>query len=232
LIELCKFIADRAFEFGDWLQRNSGAVSLLFAAVVAAFTVKLTLVTRDLWQATRDAAQAAKDTASHTRTSERAYVKMSHTPPGVSFSSPDKFILQVQIKNSGQTPAQVTDAILKRMILSPDEELPGTPDYTSDDLETTQAFLVAHDKIFAIRNLPITDKEWARVRAGAAKLYVYGYVDYVDVFGGRHRGGYAREYISALDIGKPKERNNLNVVTNSAYNYDRQRNRGEGKDWE
>ena len=62
-------------------------------------------------------------------------------------------------------------------------------------------------------------------------LYVVGYVDYIDVFGGHQRGGYARVYDPALDTGPEDARNNLAFVTDRAYNYDRPREEGEGDDW-
>jgi len=69
-----------------WLERHG-------EAVIAAFTIVLALSTIGLWRATRklyeageqqiaavgDIAEAAKDLAEHTRTVERAYVKLSQT---------------------------------------------------------------------------------------------------------------------------------------------------------
>jgi hypothetical protein len=60
-------------------------------------------------------------------------------------------------------------------------------------------------------------------------LYVVGYID---VFGGHHRGGYARVYDPALETGPVGKRNNLAFVTDRAYNYDRPRRKGEGDDWD
>ncbi len=54
-----------------------------------------------------------------------------------------------------------------------------------------------------------------------------GYVDYLDKFGGRHRGGYARKFAPELDGTD----NNLIFVDQTGYNYDRSRKKGEGNDW-
>jgi hypothetical protein len=58
-------------------------------------------------------------------------------------------------------------------------------------------------------------------------LFVFGYVDYVDKFGARHRSGYARLHDIRIDDpghwdgGKvPEKRNNLPFVTKPGYNYD------------
>jgi hypothetical protein len=46
-------------------------------------------------------------------------------------------------------------------------------------------------------------------------------VDYVDVFRNCHRGGYARFYEPSRDTGDQSKRNNLLVLANKAYNYDK-----------
>jgi hypothetical protein len=76
-----------------------------------------------------------------------------------------------------------------------------------------------------------------QVKGKYADLYVIGFVDYIDQFGERHRGGYGRRYYPAIDEMKYKteadraKRNNLHVIVQEGYNYDRLRHRGEGKDW-
>ena len=47
-------------------------------------------------------------------------------------------------------------------------------------------------------------------------LYLFGYVDYVDIFDKPHRAGYARVY----DLSRRKTTNNLGIVPNNFYNYD------------
>ena len=76
-------------------------------------------------------------------------------------------------------------------------------------------------------NFSITPSELEQVKEGTLKLYLVGYVDYMDAFGERHRGGYARIYDP-----QPGLPNNLGFVTEDGYNYDRPRVEGEGRDWE
>jgi hypothetical protein len=73
-------------------------------------------------------------------------------------------------------------------------------------------------------------REAAAVAKGALTLYFVGYVDYIDAT--RHRGGYARVYDLRRDAEPIEHRNNLVFVNDSAYNYDRRRRPGEGRDWE
>ncbi len=71
----------------------------------------------------------------------------------------------------------------------------------------------------------------------SSDLFIVGFVDYRDKFGTRHRGGYARKYAIAKDDRCSYDsdeaflkRNNLIIVTESGYNYDRPRRRGEGNE--
>ena len=62
--------------------------------------------------------------------------------------------------------------------------------------------------------------------AGGQILVVYGFVDYIDAFGVRHRGGYARQYVPNV-----QGNNNLVFLDHPSYDYDRPRRPGEGNDW-
>ena len=68
-------------------------------------------------------------------------------------------------------------------------------------------------------------REYEGVWAGQLTLHVIGFVDYVDAFRVRHRGGYARTYT-------PDLQNNLTFATdNSAHNFDVVRSPAVGRDW-
>lgn len=77
-------------------------------------------------------------------------------------------------------------------------------------------------------------------------LQVVGFVDYMDRFGQHHRSGYGRVYYPQADDRHSSEyridtdgindseyqdRNNLHVVTQPGYNYDRPTRPGECDDW-
>lgn len=176
---------------------------------IAAFTWRLWVATAGLWR--------------HARAVERAYVKMSHLPPGVVFQELGKARITIQVNNRGRTPAYVTDVRLSPVVLSKGEALPPRPRYKAPDGQSAQAFLTSTDHIFI--DMAFALPELAAVLAGTKTLYFVGYVDYIDAFKGRHRGGYARVYI------RYEKTNNLVFVTSSAYNYDTSRPEGVGRDW-
>ena len=89
---------------------------------------------------------------------------------------------------------------------------------------TPGAFLVSNDSFLFSSSIEIAASDMAGIRGGTRQLHVMGYVDYIDQFGQRQRGGYARRY-------DPSSTNNLIFVNESGYNYDRVRLPGEGDDW-
>ncbi len=87
------------------------------------------------------------------------------------------------------------------------------------------AFLVSEDSFVFSSSTNISIADWSGIRDGTRQLHVVGYVDYIDQFGVRHHGGYARKY-------DREPENNLVFVPERGYNYDRMRVRGEGRDWD
>ncbi len=168
----------------------------------------------------------------HFQVTERAYVKMSHeTPtdrPALQWTeASDGFHVSVEVRNHGRTPARITDILLTYRVLPNGQEFPAPIPYVRhpDDIRRTRAFLVCDDSFKAVATYRISPAEAARVGAQQAILIFYGYVDYIDQFGQRHRGGYGRQY--ALGTA----RNNLVYPDIATINYDRKRRLGEGRDW-
>ena len=186
--------------------------------VTAIATVFIAIFTLTLWKVNRD--QLA-----HNRKVERAYVKMSHTPPGVKFGESGHFDITVEIKNHGQTPATITDVLLTGYSLKSGERLPIKPPYDRPkDHEPSHAFLVSDDRFFSVMGLSGEESEINQVFKGERQFLILGYVDYIDQFNQRYRAGYARRFQDFPE-------NNLVFVTEPGYNYDRVRRRGEGNDW-
>lgn len=169
---------------------------------------------------------------------ERAYITMSHTPPGVVFKhegTPEQAIrVQVYVSNSGNTPAEVTEAVLDRLIVA---ALPLTPKY--DRTPPLEAGFLVKDKGFYFERLwKVSDQQLADIRSGRIVLWILGYVDYLDRFDQRHRAGYARKFDPTLDAKYDrddvpvKDRSNLPFETRPGFNYDRKRKKGEGIDWD
>ncbi len=187
-----------------------GSVALAF------FTWRLWLSTAALWK--------------HTRTVERAYVKMSHTsPPGVSFANLTAFA-SFEIRNAGNTPATVTDVIVGPIVLPAGTNLPAEPHYEVEKGKgclSVRAFLVAGDHVIIDTKFPLPESK--AIQAKSMTLYFVGYVDYIDAFDTRHRSGYARKYDPRREADRVP--NNLVFVPERAYHYDRRRTRDEGNDW-
>ena len=203
-----------------FVDEHNGFVTALATAFIGCFTATLWMVNR----------RQGFDT----RTIQRAYVKISHPPPGVGrLDDSGNIWLTISIKNYGQTPATVSDVVLGRWLSHPAnhcQECPTTrwklkgPSYAH--------FSVTNDQFFLSRFCTISTDEMNKVKGLISDLYLVGFVDYSDQFGQRHRGGYARQYQPMFDKGREfAQQNNLTVVARDGYNYDRVRLRGEGGDW-
>ena len=223
-----------------WNVKATDIVIAGFTVVLAVVTALLARYTARLWKATQDLVRDSGDTA---RKELRAYVKMSHNPPGLTFETKSGvFRITIQVKNFGRTPARVTNALVKHLMLPPDDTLPDIPDYAGDAAtqEGLTAFLVAGDEAFlSMAFSGIAPDSLRAVERKTNKLWLYGYVDYIDQFGQRHRAGWARLYDPDRDNRHyyPSDEDfasrptNLVFVELEGYNYDRERMRHEGNDW-
>lgn len=188
---------------------------------IACFTALTTLIFLGQLFAMRRANQ-------HFRVTERAYVKLSHESPGILWQgNSGKFRVSLRITNFGRTPARVTDVVTNFFLCDPTmkiDELP--PSVQHGFSKETKAFLVTQDYFFQHIEMSITPTEQQQVVNAAQKLIFYGYADYVDQFGVRHRSGYGRQYEPRIT------QNNLIFPDEGLFNYDRKRARGEGRDWD
>jgi len=183
-----------------------------------------------------------KRTVTGVKLSERAYVQMSHAAPGLIFSAAvERAFVKVEVKNFGHTPAEVTDVVLKLDALPGAQLLPDKPNYEREGPRArVRGFIVYGGHFFHDESFPTrTDVDYRTgLRLGVERLWLYGYVDYIDQFGQRRRAGYARVYNATLDdranYGSDADfanRSNLSFVPLPLYNYDRPRVHGEGNDW-
>lgn len=225
-------LQDTAFaRIAGLIERHDNFVVAAGTIAIAAFTYTLWRSTEKLWKAgeqqialAQSSIEATRRALEQTRTAERAYVKMSHMPPGLVPSTEGTLSVTMRVQNFGRTPATVTDVIVTPHLTRPGARLPDRPTYLGVSVfPTTQAFLVTNDHIFTTQAFPFP--EWQYVIAGLWTLYLFGYVDYIDAFGERHRGGYARM------LAPDQRNNNLVFITNTAFNYDVVRQQGEGRDW-
>jgi hypothetical protein len=205
------------------------AVATVLGVLAAVFTLrKLTEQT----EATRHAANAARKSADTAALAERAYFDLAHDS-GLTYAStatPGQFAIRVKMRvtNKGRTPATVSDAVVGFKVAS---RLHGQGaayrgPYSRANKHSPWAYMVPGKSFFFIGDDTVTHAQFMGLHAGTTKLYVLGYVDYLDCFEERRRTGYARVF-------KPKATgNNLAFFKTAGYNYDRARERGEGKDWD
>lgn len=224
----------------DWIEAHEGILTALATIVIAVFTWALARSTKRLWKETKEAstiakksADAALKTAQNMEAAERAYVKMSHYPPGlVPVAASPLYDVRLRIKNFGQTPATITSVVLTHRIVSHADPLPTIPEYTLGIGHVTRrVFLVRDDEFSTYQTFTILSPEFGLIENRTSDLCIYGYVDYIDQFGSRHRAGYARRYDPRGDV-LTGDSSNLHHITQPDYNYDRPRQHGEGNDWD
>jgi hypothetical protein len=170
---------------------------------------------------------------------ERAYIKISHVPPGVIFMPSGSCRVKMCVKNFGSTPAKVTAEVTKIEVTDMDTAMTSAEEALANVKQRPmEAFLVTDDEFYFVQPLFLDEKTSTVVQHGRKTLRIYSYIDYIDQFGERHRAGYARQFNSALDIEQNystleeyRGRSNLDLLTEPGYNYDRPRKQGEGNDW-
>ena len=146
------------------------------------------------------------------RSIERAYVDLSHAPPGLEVDPPrgntQTIHCRIVLRNHGRTPADVLAVSLR---LFTHTALPAQPPYAAS---TPMRYTVMPGETVNWTNpFPLPTAEVQQVQVDARTLWIVGYVDYRDRFGNAHRNGYARRYM-------PQPDNNLVFEIVSDYNYD------------
>jgi len=184
------------------------------------FTIALVRSTSQLHEAT-------KRIDEHSVVSERAYVTMSHCEPGLNFAGPSGPWVKMRVTNNGRTPAEVIDVILKLDVRDKGDTLPTLHDYQRPGQRTpAQGFLVAGDNFKRWESFPEITIDKSSADSGNRILWLYGYVEYVDVFGQRHQTGYIRRY---HPHAPQVDKNNLVFDAQPGYSYHRLCNTGGGK---
>jgi hypothetical protein len=153
---------------------------------------------------------------------ERAYVTMSHYPfglvtDGFTIQDSDRFQTQDftvagEITNCGSTPADVISYSVAHHV---GQQLPDKPDY-GDGAVPAGAFLIKGGSFVFKKTITLGAQQVEALKAGKAKLWIIGCVDYNDRFKRRYRSGYARRWNPAV----PRGENNLVIEAAPGYNYD------------
>lgn len=190
---------------GKFAVQEHGFITALATIMIGVFTWRL-------WNATDELKKISTHQVETSRVSERAYVRMSHTEPGV---NPANKKVQMEIRNTGRTPARVVGVRLGPLVLDKGQLLPVNPPYElTVNLPGAQGFLPTTDFFFARLGLIIPDLEWGAITRDVRTLYVIGFVEYIDMFDIWHRAGYARRYAHG------RAENNLAFVSGRTYSYD------------
>ena len=182
-------------------------------------------------------AAAALETAKAITLSERAYIKISHDQHGMIRTTSDADVLyskkrtyqvQFDVRNIGKTPAELTRLDFSQFIHPSDEPLPVVPPYNDPDtiVFVIRATMYGTDAIFPSQSFIMSEEESSAIWNRTKNFYILGVAEYIDHFGIRHRAGYARRY------DPHSTENNLLMVTWPGYNYDKQRQQGDGYDWD
>jgi hypothetical protein len=153
---------------------------------------------------------------------ERAYVRMNHLEPGIKWFEDCGIVLMFSIKNVGNTPADVTDILVKPVVLGAGKSLESVPVYQRQRSVMSFHTILYNEDSFSYSNpelLNLGDKKIKdAIDLGEKDLYIVGYVDYSDKFGGKYRSGYARKYSPGLN---KEGKDNLVFINQDGYNYDR-----------
>jgi len=159
------------------------------------------------------------ETNEHMRAVERAYVTMSHHPPGILPVAErldgdlprwkHRLTLRMKVQNHGNTPAKITRALVQ--VIMTTAPFPPNPSYTETEGRDGHVSLVKDDSYSITIPYEFSgtgEKAWdlcgslGVLHNQGHRLYVIGYVDYIDKFDHRHRAGYGRVYEPAIDDRK------------------------------
>ena len=175
------------------LQTTSAVIVAIFTAILA----WVGYLQRKTYEATLS---ANKDR-------DRAYINASPSPPIMSPVPNQGYIVQVEIKNYGETPATITAlAVYHGPQLPSEPENPGAPDRTFSEhfLVRTQYFF---HRVLWPKSLETTP------------YFLFGYIDYTTVFNESYRLVFARAYDPVATA--------FSFVSQSGYNYVRPRKKDE-----
>ena len=195
--------------------------------------------------ASQATAKAAESQASALVAAQRAYVKASPVPPGLedppsSDGIHEHITCNFEVENYGQTPARVTAMVTIFRMVERGVALPDVPDYQTDEKAPFPGHFLGRNEVFynGHGQGALIGEFVADMNSGELSIFAFGYIDYIDVFGKRHRAGFGRQFHPGVNNRhlyesdeKFSKRCNLAFMRQPGYNYDRVREHGEGNDW-
>jgi len=139
-------------------------------------------------------AEAAKRSADHIPNVERAYVFFaSATCEGLASPSGEVMVVKYSFKNSGRTPA-----ILNRIQIGVGylEGIPSGAEFTYGDEGLPAPLVVGSDRTEPENDVQlwITADDFEKARIGTGRIFFWGKLTYLDVFGASHETGICSEW--------------------------------------
>lgn len=217
----------KKIDFGikGWFISNEKWLNALSTLFIAIFTILLAFSTIALYCATRNLVEGANDTAAKQL---RAYVGIDET----FFELTDKAYVTTVVKNYGATPASdvstYANVIAVQNIngstytkLPPDfdfpDQLPNGPE--AEHSRVVSHFMLQPQQHYRSR-VPLSKPEPVReIDKGARDetLYIYGHVDYTDIYSRRWRNVFCFMYERNFPVGErflPYETHNEEIQVN------------------
>lgn len=205
----------------DWIVALSAFVQAAAAVVMAGFTWTLLKYTRRSWKvgartarAAKRSADAAKDSAALARDTlqltQRAFIGVGTFAFNQCSAEQRPTIFQCLFSNNGNTVASLHKFVLMSAML--DRPLPDKPVYDSPRDDFGGAPLApSHTMAQRVTLTDVSAQSFKAVLNGTGNWWLWGYIEYSDVFGLSHRTGFCVRLIPQtkdLVLGGP-----------SGYNY-------------
>jgi hypothetical protein len=192
-------------DWWDWFTNEGANWSIV------ALTMALTGIGVMQWLATHTANK-------HNVVIERAYVNASPLPFFINWVPGSGPRHAIKITNTGQTMATIRGAVCR---IAPYDRsgIPEMPDYPNDTAPN-QSFLLPPSDHIHLTAFPVSgafgDNDQGRFERADLSLYLFGFIDYEDIFGAMHRVGWARQYFPRASEGE-----RFGIVARTAWSYDR-----------
>jgi hypothetical protein len=170
---------------GNWIERNHDGIDAGSTFVVALFTFILAWSTGGLWTATNKAIRSAEK---QNTTVNRAFVSYQDTKESPVRDAAGAIVhrdLMTSWINSGNTPALRYRTHVSWQ--SRPDELPADFNYPDLGLDDATTKMLGPKAVTSADPLSVPENFFGTVADGQAHFYSWGWMEYDDVFGTRHR---------------------------------------------
>lgn len=160
----------------DWIGRNHTELLVIFTASLFVVTGFLVRYTKKLWGSTAKSVDDAKDTA---QKELRAYLGAANGTLYFILNS-NHLRAAIELRNSGQTPAQKVSYAIDGAIRLPDDKTPFkelVSGQRNQPIAPGSAWTVGHEFL----NLSDADKQ--DILSDKKYVFIWGRADYFDIFG-------------------------------------------------